>query len=67
MLNDTRENEYRIHGVESPLPPSYNKMVDWLYNKTNPTFYEQELRLYMFLKWTREQLLALKIKDSEIL
>lgn len=66
-MNDSMINEYRIHGVEAPLPKSYNKMVDWLYSKTNPTFYELELRLYMFLKWTRQQLLALRYKHSEIL
>lgn len=47
--------------VVKNLPPSYKKMVDWLYAKENPTFEEGCLRLHMMLSWNIDQLLKLKI------
>ncbi len=65
-MNDTITNEYRIHGVEMPLPPSYKRMVDRLYREPSTPF-QSELRLYMFLSWTRSVLEGLRYKHSEIL
>lgn len=65
-MNDTITNEYRIHGAQMPLPPSYKRMVDRLYREPS-THYQKSLRAYMFLTWTIDQLKGLRYKHSEIL
>jgi len=38
------------------------KSIKWLYDKGDKaTFYEKQLRLCMFLRWSKDQLYSLKI------